>query len=184
MFQLHGNQRRYCGCECVQHPGQRLRVWAVSRCGGRLHGNIRKTVPTHTFLCHFFFCYSVVCYQSFLNFVMLVFPVGLCVSECVSLRLCFSVPACECCMILFTYNLCRSMSDVRFFSHTASMSVCVCVCVCAGSSRMFNVCECCLCLCAFQNNTPGGRHDREGRRVPHGGPQPQRRPLMVPSIGQ
>ncbi|KAK1884395.1 RIMS-binding protein 2 [Dissostichus eleginoides] len=33
-----------------------------------------------------------------------------------------------------------------------------------------------------KNNTPGGRHDREGRRVPHGGPQPQRRPLMVPSI--
>uniref|UniRef100_A0A671TP56 RIMS-binding protein 2 n=1 Tax=Sparus aurata TaxID=8175 RepID=A0A671TP56_SPAAU len=33
-------------------------------------------------------------------------------------------------------------------------------------------------------NTPaGGRHDREtGRRIHHGGPQPQRRPLMVPSI--
>lgn len=39
---------------------------------------------------------------------------------------------------------------------------------------------------AFQGNTPaGGRHDREtGRRIHHGGPQPQRRPLMVPSIGQ
>ncbi|XP_076614786.1 RIMS-binding protein 2-like isoform X5 [Chaetodon auriga] len=35
-------------------------------------------------------------------------------------------------------------------------------------------------------NTPaGGRHDREtGRRSHHGGSQPQRRPLMVPSIGQ
>ncbi|XP_029300189.1 LOW QUALITY PROTEIN: RIMS-binding protein 2-like [Cottoperca gobio] len=35
-----------------------------------------------------------------------------------------------------------------------------------------------------KNNTPsGGRHDREtGRRIPHGGSQPQRRPLMVPSI--
>ncbi|XP_049459743.1 RIMS-binding protein 2 isoform X4 [Epinephelus fuscoguttatus] len=34
------------------------------------------------------------------------------------------------------------------------------------------------------SNTPaGGRHDREtGRRIHHGGPQPQRRPLMVPSI--
>ncbi|XP_070844927.1 RIMS-binding protein 2 isoform X6 [Chaetodon trifascialis] len=33
-------------------------------------------------------------------------------------------------------------------------------------------------------NTPaGGRHDREtGRRIHHGGSQPQRRPLMVPSI--
>ncbi|XP_040013552.1 RIMS-binding protein 2 isoform X4 [Xiphias gladius] len=33
-------------------------------------------------------------------------------------------------------------------------------------------------------NTPaGGGHDREtGRRIHHGGPQPQRRPLMVPSI--
>ncbi|XP_029371465.1 RIMS-binding protein 2 [Echeneis naucrates] len=33
-------------------------------------------------------------------------------------------------------------------------------------------------------NTPaGGSHDREtGRRIHHGGPQPQRRPLMVPSI--
>lgn len=43
-----------------------------------------------------------------------------------------------------------------------------------------------LCLRAFQTNTPGGgRHEREpGRRVHHGGPQPQRRPLMVPSIGQ
>ncbi|XP_049459742.1 RIMS-binding protein 2 isoform X3 [Epinephelus fuscoguttatus] len=35
-----------------------------------------------------------------------------------------------------------------------------------------------------KSNTPaGGRHDREtGRRIHHGGPQPQRRPLMVPSI--
>uniref|UniRef100_A0A671TQQ5 RIMS-binding protein 2 n=1 Tax=Sparus aurata TaxID=8175 RepID=A0A671TQQ5_SPAAU len=35
-----------------------------------------------------------------------------------------------------------------------------------------------------KGNTPaGGRHDREtGRRIHHGGPQPQRRPLMVPSI--
>ncbi|CAK6954647.1 LOW QUALITY PROTEIN: RIMS-binding protein 2 [Scomber scombrus] len=35
-----------------------------------------------------------------------------------------------------------------------------------------------------KTNTPaGGRHDREtGRRIHHGGPQPQRRPLMVPSI--
>ncbi|KAG7223873.1 hypothetical protein INR49_015129 [Caranx melampygus] len=34
------------------------------------------------------------------------------------------------------------------------------------------------------SNTPaGGSHDREpGRRIHHGGPQPQRRPLMVPSI--
>uniref|UniRef100_A0A669CNZ2 RIMS-binding protein 2 n=1 Tax=Oreochromis niloticus TaxID=8128 RepID=A0A669CNZ2_ORENI len=38
------------------------------------------------------------------------------------------------------------------------------------------------------HNTPkttpvGGRHDRDsGRRAHHGGPQPQRRPLMVPSI--
>ncbi|XP_034566287.1 RIMS-binding protein 2-like isoform X2 [Notolabrus celidotus] len=33
------------------------------------------------------------------------------------------------------------------------------------------------------NTTPGGRHDREaGRRVHHGGSQPHRRPLMVPSI--
>lgn len=37
---------------------------------------------------------------------MLKYPVGLCVFECVSLRLCFRVPACECCMISFTYNLC------------------------------------------------------------------------------
>ncbi|XP_071322213.1 RIMS-binding protein 2 isoform X4 [Trachinotus anak] len=35
-----------------------------------------------------------------------------------------------------------------------------------------------------KTNTPaGGSHDREtGRRIHHGGPQPQRRPLMVPSI--
>ncbi|XP_056259260.1 RIMS-binding protein 2-like isoform X5 [Seriola aureovittata] len=35
-----------------------------------------------------------------------------------------------------------------------------------------------------KTNTPaGGGHDREpGRRIHHGGPQPQRRPLMVPSI--
>ncbi|KAM9735734.1 RIMS-binding protein 2 isoform 2-T2 [Menidia menidia] len=35
-----------------------------------------------------------------------------------------------------------------------------------------------------KTNTPaGGRHDRDsGRRAHHGGPQPQRRPLMVPSI--
>ncbi|XP_038589880.1 RIMS-binding protein 2-like isoform X7 [Micropterus salmoides] len=35
-----------------------------------------------------------------------------------------------------------------------------------------------------KTNTPaGGRHDREtGRRIHHGGSQPQRRPLMVPSI--
>uniref|UniRef100_A0A4W6DES5 RIMS-binding protein 2 n=1 Tax=Lates calcarifer TaxID=8187 RepID=A0A4W6DES5_LATCA len=35
-----------------------------------------------------------------------------------------------------------------------------------------------------KTNTPaGGRHDREtGRRIHHGGPQPQRRPLTVPSI--
>ncbi|KAK5851870.1 hypothetical protein PBY51_023387 [Eleginops maclovinus] len=33
-----------------------------------------------------------------------------------------------------------------------------------------------------KNNTSGGRHDRDGRRVHHGGSQPQRRPLMVPSI--
>ncbi|XP_039635898.1 RIMS-binding protein 2 isoform X2 [Perca fluviatilis] len=33
------------------------------------------------------------------------------------------------------------------------------------------------------NTTAGGRHDREtGRRTHHGGSQPQRRPLMVPSI--
>ncbi|XP_074546074.1 RIMS-binding protein 2 isoform X2 [Halichoeres trimaculatus] len=33
------------------------------------------------------------------------------------------------------------------------------------------------------NTTSGGRHDREaGRRGHHGGPQPHRRPLMVPSI--
>uniref|UniRef100_A0A8C9YDY6 RIMS-binding protein 2 n=1 Tax=Sander lucioperca TaxID=283035 RepID=A0A8C9YDY6_SANLU len=37
-------------------------------------------------------------------------------------------------------------------------------------------------LCLFQANA-GGRHDREtGRRTHHGGSQPQRRPLMVPSI--
>ncbi|XP_028273602.1 RIMS-binding protein 2 isoform X2 [Parambassis ranga] len=37
---------------------------------------------------------------------------------------------------------------------------------------------------APKTNTPAGsRHDRDsGRRVHHGGPQPQRRPLMVPSI--
>uniref|UniRef100_A0AAQ5X101 RIMS-binding protein 2 n=1 Tax=Amphiprion ocellaris TaxID=80972 RepID=A0AAQ5X101_AMPOC len=37
-----------------------------------------------------------------------------------------------------------------------------------------------------KTNTPaGGRHDRDpGRRIHHGGPQPHRRPLMVPSIGQ
>uniref|UniRef100_A0A3Q3E962 RIMS-binding protein 2 n=1 Tax=Labrus bergylta TaxID=56723 RepID=A0A3Q3E962_9LABR len=35
------------------------------------------------------------------------------------------------------------------------------------------------------NTSAGGRHDREaGRRTHHGGSQPQRRPLMVPSIGQ
>uniref|UniRef100_A0A8D3BAF7 RIMS-binding protein 2 n=1 Tax=Scophthalmus maximus TaxID=52904 RepID=A0A8D3BAF7_SCOMX len=36
----------------------------------------------------------------------------------------------------------------------------------------------------YATNTPGGGgHNREsGRRVHHGGPQPQRRPLMVPSI--
>uniref|UniRef100_A0AAQ5Y1S7 RIMS-binding protein 2 n=1 Tax=Amphiprion ocellaris TaxID=80972 RepID=A0AAQ5Y1S7_AMPOC len=35
-----------------------------------------------------------------------------------------------------------------------------------------------------KTNTPaGGRHDRDpGRRIHHGGPQPHRRPLMVPSI--
>ncbi|XP_034048924.1 RIMS-binding protein 2 isoform X2 [Thalassophryne amazonica] len=35
-----------------------------------------------------------------------------------------------------------------------------------------------------KTNTPaGGRHDREtGRRIHHGGPHPQRRPLVVPSI--
>ncbi|XP_040915059.1 RIMS-binding protein 2 [Toxotes jaculatrix] len=35
-----------------------------------------------------------------------------------------------------------------------------------------------------KTNTPaGGHHEREtGRRIHHGGPQPQRRPLMVPSI--
>ncbi|KAM4527996.1 RIMS-binding protein 2 isoform 2-T2 [Odontesthes bonariensis] len=35
-----------------------------------------------------------------------------------------------------------------------------------------------------KTNTPaGGRHDRDsGRRIYHGGPHPQRRPLMVPSI--
>uniref|UniRef100_A0A3P8UTE9 RIMS-binding protein 2 n=1 Tax=Cynoglossus semilaevis TaxID=244447 RepID=A0A3P8UTE9_CYNSE len=33
------------------------------------------------------------------------------------------------------------------------------------------------------NTSGGGSHDREkGRRINHGGPQPQRRPLMVPSI--
>lgn len=39
--------------------------------------------------------------------------------------------------------------------------------------------------CVFQTTPVGGRHDRDsGRRAHHGGPQPQRRPLMVPSIGQ
>ncbi|XP_041666055.1 RIMS-binding protein 2 isoform X2 [Cheilinus undulatus] len=32
------------------------------------------------------------------------------------------------------------------------------------------------------NASAGGRHDQAGRRIHHGGPQPQRRPLMVPSI--
>ncbi|XP_024918579.1 RIMS-binding protein 2 isoform X1 [Cynoglossus semilaevis] len=36
---------------------------------------------------------------------------------------------------------------------------------------------------AKTNTSGGGSHDREkGRRINHGGPQPQRRPLMVPSI--
>lgn len=35
------------------------------------------------------------------------------------------------------------------------------------------------------NTLSGGRLDREtGRRMPRDGPQPQRHPLMVPSIGQ
>jgi len=55
---------------------------------------------------------------------MFKFPVGWCVSECVSMRLCFSVPACECCMILFTYKLYEYV-DVHFLSHTVCES-CVC----------------------------------------------------------
>lgn len=116
-----------------------------------------------------------------LNFGMLKFPVSLCVFECVSLRLCVSVPACECCMILFTYNLYQYV-DVSFFTYCLQVYLCVC-----DNSGMFNVCVCIFCVyVTFQTNTPAaGRHEREpGRRIHHGGSQPQRRPLMVPSIGQ
>lgn len=75
-----------------------------------------------------------------LNFGMLKFPVCLCVFECMSLRLCVSVPACECCMILFTYNLYKYV-DVSFFTYC--LQVCLCVC---DNSGMFNVCVCILCV--------------------------------------
>ena len=65
---------------------------------------------------------------------MLTFPVGLCVSECVSLCLCFSVPAFECCMILFTYNL---STCIFFFTYCFFEYIHLSV----SSSWMFNVCE-------------------------------------------
>lgn len=128
---------------------------------------------------------SVVCYEHLLNFGMLKFLVGLCV--CVYLWVCVyaSVFLCACLWVLhdFVYIqfVCWRMF-LCFFSHI----VCEYDFVSVNNLWIFNICECCLCLCAFQTNTPaGGRHDREtGRRIHHGGPQPQRRPLMVPSIGQ
>uniref|UniRef100_A0A8C8DKG4 RIMS-binding protein 2 n=1 Tax=Oryzias sinensis TaxID=183150 RepID=A0A8C8DKG4_9TELE len=52
-----------------------------------------------------------------------------------------------------------------------------------GTSWFCDICEC-FFVCLIQSNTSGGgHHDREGgRQMHHGGPHPQRRPLMVPSI--
>lgn len=103
---------------------------------------------------------------------------GLCVFECVSMRLCFS--ACLWVLHDFVYNLYEYVNI--FFS----LAVIECGHVSVSNSRMLNVCECFLCLLVFQTNAPaGGRHNRDaGRQAHHGSSQPQRRPLMVPSIGQ
>uniref|UniRef100_A0A7N6F6E5 SH3 domain-containing protein n=1 Tax=Anabas testudineus TaxID=64144 RepID=A0A7N6F6E5_ANATE len=71
-----------------------------------------------------------------------------------------------------------NIPNLFFFFFTCGLQVCRCVCDNSQTHSYF------LCLCYFQTNTPaGGRHDREaGRRIHQGGPQPQRRPLMVPSI--
>ena len=108
---------------------------------------------------------------------------SVCLYVCVPV--CLSVSAAWFCL----HAICTKC-ELLFFFHFFSVTYYFCKFVHVSVSKLVKYLMFVNISCvsyAFQTNTPGGGgHNREaGRRVHHHpGPQPQRRPLMVPSIGQ